>query len=161
MKKALFIDRDGTILIEPEDKQIDSLEKMEFVPGVIVNLYRIAKELDYELVMVSNQDGLGTGSFPENTFWPVQNKMLKTLENEGVCFDDILIDRSLPQENLPTRKPGTAMLKKYMNGAYDLKQSYVIGDRDTDMQLAANLGAKAIVLGNHSETKADLVSSDW
>ena len=120
---------------------------MEFYPGVIVNLHRIASELDYELVMVSNQDGLGTTSFPEDTFWPVQNKMLKILESEGIHFKNIIIDRSLPHENKPTRKPGTDLLKKYMKGKHNLKDSYVIGDRLTDVQMAYNLGAKAIILG--------------
>jgi len=146
MKKVLFIDRDGTIIVEPPDEQVDSLEKLEFVPGVIVNLHRIAAELNFELVLVSNQDGLGTDSFPEDTFWPVQNKMLKTLENEGIIFDDILIDRSFPEENSPARKPGTAMLTKYMTVDYDLKNSYVIGDRLTDVQLAVNLGSKSIFI---------------
>lgn len=147
MKKAIFIDRDGTILVEPADEQIDSLEKMEFVPGAISGLRGLVG-LGYELVIVSNQDGLGTSSFPEETFWPVQNKMLKTLEGEGVVFDDILIDRSFPQDNLPTRKPGTGMLtRRYMDGSYDLEASFVIGDRESDMQLAANLGAKGLKLG--------------
>jgi imidazoleglycerol-phosphate dehydratase/histidinol-phosphatase len=161
MKKILFIDRDGTILIEPTDKQIDTLEKMEFYPGVIVNLHRIASELDYELVMVSNQDGLGTTSFPEDTFWPVQNKMLKILGCEGIHFKDIIIDRSLPHENKPTRKPGTGLLKKYMKGKHNLKNSYVIGDRLTDVQLANNLGAKAIIIGGEVNESAALVTKDW
>jgi imidazoleglycerol-phosphate dehydratase/histidinol-phosphatase len=161
MKKILFIDRDGTILVEPADKQIDSLEKMEFYPGVIVNLHRIASELDYELVMVSNQDGLGTTSFPEDTFWPVQNKMLKILESEGIHFKNIIIDRSLPHENKPTRKPGTDLLKKYMKGKHNLKGSYVIGDRLTDVQLADNLGVKAIILGGEADGSAALVTKDW
>lgn len=146
MKKAIFIDRDGTILIEPADEQIDSLEKMEFVPGAISGL-RALVGLGYELVIVSNQDGLGTSSFPEETYWPVQNKMLKTLEGEGVVFDDILVDRSFPEENLPTRKPGTGLLTKYMDGSYDLAASFVIGDRESDMQLAANLGATGLKVG--------------
>ena len=146
MKRALFIDRDGTLIREPEDEQIDSLEKLEFYPGVFQNLSRIAKEGAYELVMVTNQDGLGTSSFPEDTFWPAHNKMLQAFENEGITFSKILIDRSFPQENLPTRKPGTGLLDHYINGNYDLSQSYVIGDRITDVQLAKNLGAKAILL---------------
>lgn len=146
MKKAIFIDRDGTILLEPADEQIDSLEKMEWVPGAISGLKALVG-LGYELVIVSNQDGLGTSSFPEETYWPVQNKMLQTLEGEGVVFDDILVDRSFPQDNLPTRKPGTGMLGKYMDGSYDLAACFVIGDRESDMQLAANLGAKGLQVG--------------
>jgi len=144
MKRALFIDRDGTLIVEPApDFQIDSLGKLEFLPGVISALRSIAA-LDHELVMVTNQDGLGTESFPEETFWPAHNKMIKTLEGEGVHFSDVLIDRSFAHENKPTRKPGTAMLGKYMTGDYDLAHSFVIGDRLTDVQLAKNLGAKAI-----------------
>jgi imidazoleglycerol-phosphate dehydratase/histidinol-phosphatase len=161
MKKALFIDRDGTIIIEPPDEQIDSLEKLEFYPGAIVNLHKISSELNYELVMVSNQDGLGTGSFPEDTFWPAHNKMLKTLDSEGIQFKDILIDSSLPAEKSPNRKPGTGMLKSYMNGEYDLANSYVIGDRLSDVQLAKNLGAKSILLSDKEDAKADFVSNDW
>lgn len=147
MKKALFIDRDGTIVIEPpEDYQLDSLEKLEFYPGVFQWLAKIAAELDYELVMVTNQDGLGTDSFPEDTFWPAHNKMLKAFENEGIIFSDILIDRSFPEEKLPTRKPGIGLMKKYMSGDYDLKNSFVIGDRLTDIGLAKNLGAKGIFI---------------
>lgn len=145
LKKALFIDRDGTLIIEPPvDFQVDSLEKLEFIPGVIRNLYRISGNLDFEFVMVTNQDGLGTSSFPEDTFWPAQKKMLKTLEGEGVNFLDIIIDKTFPEENAPTRKPGTALLGKYLDGSYNLAASYVIGDRITDVQLAKNLGAKAI-----------------
>ena len=147
MKRALFIDRDGTIVIEPPvDYQLDSLEKLEFYPKVFRNLYFIRKQLDFEFVMVTNQDGLGTDSFPEDTFWPAHNKMLKTLEGEGIRFDDILIDRSFPEENSPNRKPRTGMLGNYLSGEYDLANSYVIGDRLTDMQLAVNLGAKGIWL---------------
>lgn len=146
MLKALFIDRDGTLIKEPEDEQIDSFSKLEFVEGVFGALHTISNLTDYELVMVSNQDGLGTSSFPEETFWPVHNFMLKALEGEGVRFDDILIDRTFPEENAPTRKPGTAMLGKYMSGAYDLPNCYVIGDRDTDVQLARNMGCKALKL---------------
>lgn len=153
MKKALFIDRDGTIIVEPlPTKQIDSLEKLEFIPNVIVNLYKIATVLDYELVMVSNQDGLGSSSFPEDTFWPAHNKMLKTLAGEGIVFTDILIDRSREEDNAPTRKPGTGLLTRYMDGAYDLEQSFVIGDRLTDIRLAKNLGAKGILLRNGYNT---------
>lgn len=147
MKRALFIDRDGTIIREPEDEQIDSLEKLEFVPGAISALAALAKE-GWELVMVSNQDGLGTPSFPEEDFWGPHKKMLTTLEGEGIMFSDQLIDRSFPSENLPTRKPGTGMLTAYMDGSYDLAGSFVIGDRETDRELAANLGAQGIRLGS-------------
>lgn len=153
MKRALFIDRDGTLIAEPEDEQIDSLEKLEFIPGVFRNLFNIKKNLNYELVIVSNQDGLGTSSFPEDTFLPAQNKMLKAFENEGVVFDDILIDRSFPQDNAPTRKPRTGLLTKYMNGDYDLAGSFVIGDRLTDIELAKNMGAKGILLNDGSLTE--------
>lgn len=145
MKKALFIDRDGTIIKEPEiDFQVDSLEKLEFLPKAIRNLYKLRKDTDFEFVMVTNQDGLGTDSFPENNFWPAHNKMLKTLSGEGIDFDDIVIDKTFPHENAPTRKPGIALLSKYTSGEYDLANSFVIGDRQTDVQLAKNLGAKAI-----------------
>ena len=149
MKKALFIDRDGTIIREPEDEQIDSLEKLEFVPGAIGALSSLAK-LDFVLVMVSNQDGLGTPSFPEEDFHPAHNKMLKTLEGEGVVFDEILIDRSFPQDNAPTRKPRTGLLTAYMDGSCDLAASFVIGDRESDMELARNLGATGLKLGELS-----------
>lgn len=162
MKKVLFIDRDGTLIIEPPvDFQIDSLEKLEFYPQVFQYLSRIAKELEYELVMVTNQDGLGTGSFPEETFWPAHNKVLKAFENEGVIFSEILIDRSFEHENLPTRKPGTAMLTHYIKGNYDLKNSYVIGDRKTDVQLAKNIGCKAIYLNVNKAEDAVLCTSSW
>jgi len=152
MKKALFIDRDGTLVIEPPvDYQLDSLEKLEFYPGVFRNMHFIAKNLDYELVMVTNQDGLGTDSFPEETFWPAHNKMLKAFVGEGVVFDDILIDRSFPEDNAPTRKPRTGMMGKYIDGSYDLSKSYVIGDRLTDVELAKNLGCKAIWLSNEPD----------
>lgn len=143
MKKAIFIDRDGTVITEPSDEQIDSLEKLEFVPGAISGL-KCLTNAGYELVMVTNQDGLGTESFPENTFWPAHNKMLKTLEGEGVVFDEVLIDTSFPEDNAQTRKPRTGMLESYMDGSYDLSESFVIGDRDSDMQLATNLGAKGL-----------------
>ncbi len=161
MKKVLFIDRDGTLIIEPDDKQIDSLEKLEFYPGVFQYLSRIATELEYELVMVSNQDGLGTDSFPEETFWTSQNKILKSLENECIIFNEILIDRSFPNENLPTRKPGTAMLTHYIKGGYDLTNSFVIGDRITDVQLADNLGCQSILLSDNPHPNAALTTSDW
>lgn len=147
MKKALFIDRDGTIIKEPADEQIDSFEKLEFVPGAISALRQIARKTDYELIMVSNQDGLGTDSFPEETFWPVHNFIIQTLRGEGVDFKAQHIDRSFPADGLPTRKPGIAMLTDYMKGDYDLTNSFVIGDRSTDRQLADNLGAKALILG--------------
>ena len=148
MKKVLFIDRDGTLIKEPADEQIDSFEKLEFVEGMFANLAFIRKNLDFEFVMVSNQDGLGTESFPENTFWPVHNFILKTLKGEGVEFDNILIDNHFPADNHPNRKPGTGMLKEYIdNPEYDLAGSYVIGDRETDAQLAENLGCKALILG--------------
>ena len=149
MKKVLFIDRDGTLIHEPADEQIDAFEKLNFVKGVFRNLSFIRQHLDFEFVMVSNQDGLGTSSFPEDTFWPVHNFILQTLEGEGVTFDNILIDRHFPEDNHPCRKPGTGMLTEYINNPeYDLKGSYVIGDRDTDRQLAENLGCKALILGN-------------
>nr|QJR97926.1 histidine biosynthesis bifunctional protein HisB [uncultured Prevotella sp.] len=148
MKKLLFIDRDGTLIKEPEDEQIDSFEKLTFVEGVFRNLAFIRKNLDFEFVMVSNQDGLGTESFPEETFWPVHNFILQTLKGEGIEFDNILIDRHFPADNHPCRKPGTGMLTEYMgNPAYDMAGSYVIGDRETDAQLAANLGCKALIIG--------------
>ena len=144
---ALFIDRDGTILQEPADEQIDSFEKFHFVPGAICALRFLREHTDYRFVMVSNQDGLGTASYPEEDFWPTQNLMLEILAGEGVTFDDILIDRSFPEDNLPTRKPGTAMLAAYTGGSCDLTNSFVIGDRVTDAQLAANLGCQALILG--------------
>lgn len=174
LKKVLFIDRDGTLVVEPPvDYQLDSLEKLSFVPKVFRNLYFIRKKLDFEFVMVTNQDGLGTDSFPENTFWPAHNKMLEALKGEGIEFDKILIDSSFPEDNAPTRKPGTAMLTSYMDGSYDLLGSFVIGDRMTDVQLAKNLGCKAILLCNDEEearkelsrNKLDdvcvLCTSDW
>ncbi len=147
-KKALFIDRDGTIIREPADEQIDSFEKLQFVPGAIGALAEIRRKTDYEFIMVSNQDGLGTDSFPEDTFWPVHNFILETLEGEGVTFDAQHIDRHFPADNAPTRKPGTGMLTEYMQGEYDLSACYVIGDRETDVQLAENLGCRALRLGD-------------
>ena len=148
MKKVLFIDRDGTLIKEPADEQIDSFDKLEFVEGVFRNLSFIRNNLDFEFVMVSNQDGLGTDSFPEDTFWPVHNFILKTLKGEGIEFDNILIDRHFPADNHPNRKPGTGMLTEYINNhEYDLAGSFVIGDRETDAQLADNLGCKALILG--------------
>ncbi|MBO4729853.1 MAG: bifunctional histidinol-phosphatase/imidazoleglycerol-phosphate dehydratase HisB [Bacteroidaceae bacterium] len=150
MKRALFIDRDGTIIIEPsieQNEQVDSIEKFTFVPRAISALRNIVLKTDYELIMVSNQDGLGTDSFPLDTFQPLHDLMLRTLEGEGIVFKAQHIDRSFPADNLPTRKPGIAMLTGYMQGDYDLANSYVIGDRETDRQLADNLGAKALILG--------------
>jgi len=148
--RILFIDRDGTLIKEPADEQIDSFEKLEFYPGALQYLPKIAAELDYELVMVSNQDGLGTASFPEDTFWPVQNFILKTLKNEGVVFSNICIDRTFPADNAPTRKPGIAMLTQYFDTEkYDLKNSFTIGDRKNDILLGYNLGAKAIWLNDN------------
>jgi imidazoleglycerol-phosphate dehydratase/histidinol-phosphatase len=159
MKRVLFIDRDGTIILEPADEQIDSFDKMEFLPGVISHLSRIAKKKAFELVMVTNQDGLGTKSFPEETFWPVHNLMLKILQNEGIVFDEILIDRSFPKDNAPTRKPQTGLLTKYMTGDYDLENSYVIGDRETDLEFAENLGAKSILISDKVKTPTGLVTT--
>ncbi len=160
-KRVLFIDRDGTIIKEPpSDFQVDSLEKLEFLPKAISNLRKIAEETDFELVMVTNQDGLGTDSFPEKDFWPAQYKMLKTLEQENIFFSEILIDKTFEHENAPTRKPGTALLTAYKEGDYDLENSYVIGDRDSDMQLAENLGAKGIFIGEEN-SKAEFVSDNW
>ena len=148
MKRLLFIDRDGTILREPTDEQIDSFEKFSFVPGAISALRFLRQHTDFFFVMVSNQDGLGTESYPEETFWPTQNLMLDILKGEGIAFDAIHIDRSFPKDNLPTRKPGTAMLTDYMTGDYDLAGSVVIGDRQTDAKLAENLGCKSLILSD-------------
>lgn len=146
MNKVIFVDRDGTLLKEPADEQIDALDKVEFVPGAISGMKALVG-LGYELVMASNQDGLGTPAFPEDTFWPAQNLLLNTLKGEGVVFDDILIDPSFPEDNSPCRKPGIGMFGKYLDGSYDLAGSWVIGDRETDLQLAANLGARGLRLG--------------
>mgnify|MGYP001233232590 FL=1 len=147
MKKILFIDRDGTLALEPDDEQIDSLEKLEFYPEVFTYLGKISKELDYELVMVTNQDGLGTKSFPEEFFWPAHNKLLNSFKNEGVTFSEIFIDRSFPNDNASTRKPRTGMLTNYLdNSEYNLSESYVIGDRISDMELAKNLNSKGILI---------------
>lgn len=151
MKKVLFIDRDGTLIVEPaDDPQIDSLSKVKFIPGVFTWLGRIARETDYELVMVTNQDGLGTASFPEETFWPVQNLVADTLAGEGIHFSAVHVDRSMPHENKPTRKPGIGMLTSYFKSEYDLANSFVIGDRLTDIELAKNLGAKGILINDGS-----------
>lgn len=161
MKKVLFIDRDGTLALEPEDYQLDALEKLVFYPEVFMYLGKIARELDYELVLVTNQDGLGTDSFPEETFWPTHNFMLKSFENEGVVFDNIFIDKSFPADNAPTRKPRTGLLTEYLDAEkYDLTNSYVIGDRLTDMELAKNLGSKGLFLANDEALGAEEASDD-
>jgi imidazoleglycerol-phosphate dehydratase/histidinol-phosphatase len=150
-QKILFIDRDGTLIKETPDEQIDSFDKLTFYPGALQYLPKIAADLDYELVMVTNQDGLGTPSYPEDTFWPIQNFVLKTFENEGVVFSNICVDRTFPAENAPTRKPGTGMLTQYFDTEkYDLKGSYTVGDRKNDVLLGHNLGAKAIWLNDNS-----------
>jgi imidazoleglycerol-phosphate dehydratase/histidinol-phosphatase len=164
MKKVLFIDRDGTILVEPQpSQQVDSLDKFQFLPGAIYNLARIARELDYELVLVTNQDGLGTASFPEETFWPCQNMMFDILRGEGVEFAASLVDRSFPQENLPTRKPGIGMMGAYLDSSngYDLPNSYVLGDRLTDVQLAENLGCQSILIHEQADPRAALTTTSW
>ncbi len=150
MKKVLFIDRDGTIIKEPEDEQIDSFDKLKFFPKVFQYLSKIAIELDYELVMITNQDGLGTAVYPENTFWPVHNFVLKCFEDEGVIFSEQFIDRTFAKDNAPTRKPNTGLLTKYFSEDYDLENSFVIGDRLTDMELAKNLGAKGIFINEET-----------
>jgi imidazoleglycerol-phosphate dehydratase/histidinol-phosphatase len=156
MKNVLFIDRDGTLALEPEGYQLDAFEKLVFYPEVFTYLAKIAKELDFELVMVTNQDGLGTASFPEETFWPVQNFLIQSFKNEGVLFSEILIDKSLPADNAPSRKPRTAMMNHYLDKAdYDLKSSFVIGDRLTDMELAKNLGSQGIFIANDPELGQD------
>ena len=174
-KKVLFIDRDGTMIKETVDEQIDAFDKMIFYPKVFTFLGKIAKELDFELAMITNQDGLGTSSFPEDTFWPVHNFIMKSFENEGVVFKDVYIDRTFPAENANTRKPGTALLTKYFSEEYDLENSFVIGDRLTDIELAKNLGSKAIYINDDTNfgtseitVKRDeldfvigLESSDW
>ena len=159
-KRVLFIDRDGTLVLEPENYQLDSLTKLEFYPKVFQFLSKIVKELDFELVMVTNQDGLGTESFPEETFWPTQNFILKAFENEGIRFDEIFIDKSFPEDNAPTRKPRTGMLTKYLNNSdYDLENSFVIGDRITDVELAKNLGSKAIFIKNEENLGGNEIAS--
>ncbi len=170
MQNVLFIDRDGTIIVEPPtDFQIDSLEKLEFLPKVLSNLRKISEETDFELAMVTNQDGLGTASFPEETFWPAHQKMMTTIAGENIHFEEVFIDRTFDYENAPTRKPRTGMLQKYMNDSYDLSNSFVIGDRLTDVQLAVNLGAKAIFFAKDLPKDLDqelvevvaLVSQNW
>jgi len=160
MKKVLFIDRDGTLIKEPADEQIDSFEKLEFYPKAIYYMAKIAKELDFELVMVTNQDGLGTEVYPENTFWPVHNFIMQTFENEGVVFKDTYIDKTFPRENSPNRKPNTGLLGKYFSENYDLTNSFVIGDRLTDVQLAKNLNAKGIFINDNSLLGATEISVD-
>ena len=170
MKRVLFIDRDGTLIIEPPVTfQIDNLEQLEFAPAVIRNLYFIRKKLDFELVIVSNQDGLGTADYPVNVFETVQEKMMNIFKNEDITFDKVFIDPSRPEDNLPTRKPGTAMLTEYLNGDYDLENSFVIGDRLSDVELAENLGCKAILYNNKDlldnkpglESVCSLAVTDW
>ncbi len=172
MKKALFIDRDGTLVVEPpDDFQVDSLEKLEYLPGVFRNLYFIRRQLDFELVMVSNQDGMGRPQYPEEIFHLVQDKILTAFKNEGISFDRIHIDSSMPEDNLPTRKPGIAMLTAYTGGDYDLAGSFVIGDRLTDIELARNLGTKAILIGGQERRKeineaglaslCSYIAADW
>ena len=167
-KRVLFIDRDGTIVVEPSDEQLDSFDKLEFVPGVFRALSFLSGHTDFEFVMASNQDGLGTSSYPEADFWPTHNLILNTLKGEGVEFSDILIDRHFPQDNAPTRKPGTGMFGKYMTDEYDLSASYVIGDRATDVELARNLGCRAILLQDSADGLSDdlksvcaFASRDW
>mgnify|MGYP000774614796 FL=1 len=170
-KQVLFIDRDGTLVIEPPiDYQLDSFNKLEFYPKVFRNLYFIRQKMDFEFAMVTNQDGLGTASFPEDTFYPVHNFVLKTFEQEGITFDQIFIDHSFPEDNAPTRKPRTGMLTQYLdNPDYDLAHSFVIGDRATDVELALNLGCKAILLQNDKslltspelQSVCVLATTDW
>jgi len=155
MKKVLFIDRDGTLALEPTDYQLDALDKLVFYPKVFTYLGKIARELDYELVMVTNQDGLGTDSFPEDDFWPTHKFLLQSFENEGVVFDEILIDRSFPADNSPNRKPRTGMLERYIDADYDLANSFVIGDRITDMELAKNLGCKGLFIATDEALGAE------
>lgn len=166
MKKVLFIDRDGTLIEEPEDFQVDSFSKLKLLPGVITNLARIAAETDYELVMVSNQDGLGTASLPEADFYPAHEFLLELLVNEGINFSEVCIDRSFGHENKPTRKPNIGMLTKYLDAEYDLSNSFVIGDRVTDVELAKNLGARSIFLRNKNaspprDLSTSLIADSW
>lgn len=160
MKKILFLDRDGTLVLEPEDEQVDSLEKLEYYPGVFQGLGKIVQELDFELVMITNQDGLGTDAFPEDTFWPTHHKIIQAFKNEGIEFAEVLIDKTFPEDNMPTRKPGTALLTQYIKGDYDLANSYVIGDRDSDVELAKNLNCQGILIGEGNE-EAALCTKDW
>ncbi|CAL2101057.1 imidazoleglycerol-phosphate dehydratase/histidinol-phosphatase [Tenacibaculum sp. 190130A14a] len=158
MKRVLFIDRDGTLIKEPADEQTDSFEKLQFYPKVFQGLSKIAKELDFELVLVTNQDGLGTDVYPENTFWPVHNFVMNTLREEGIEFQDEIIDRTFAKDNLPTRKPNTGLLTKYFSDEYDLTNSFVIGDRLTDVELAKNLGAQGIYINDETYLGADEIT---
>jgi imidazoleglycerol-phosphate dehydratase/histidinol-phosphatase len=160
MKRVLFIDRDGTLVEEPDDYQIDSIEKVSFLPCIFTSLSRICKETNFELVMVTNQDGLGTSSFPEDTFWPAHQFIIDTLRREQIVFSEIFIDRSFPHENAPTRKPRLGLLQKYLTEEYDLKNSWVIGDRITDMELAYNLGAKGIFIPKIDKLGSDEIKKD-
>ena len=150
MKPVLFIDRDGTLIREPADEQIDSFEKLEFYPDVFSNLKKICEELDFEIVMITNQDGLGTGVYPEHTFWPVHNFILNAFKNEGIVFEKQFIDRTFAKDNAPTRKPQTGLLTEYFSEDYDLENSFVIGDRLTDIELAKNLGCKGIYINDET-----------
>ncbi|MCK4751418.1 MAG: histidinol-phosphatase, partial [Bacteroidales bacterium] len=162
MKKVIFIDRDGTLLKEPpDDFQIDSLEKLEFTPGVFRNLHKLRQYTGYELVVVSNQDGMGTASFPTKDFQPAHDKFLSAFRNEGVEFDAVHIDPSMPEDQSPNRKPGTGMFGQYLEGAYDLAGSYVIGDRITDIELARNLGSKCILFGNKEGENFKTIEDKW
>ncbi len=158
--KILFLDRDGTLILEPTDYQVDSLEKLAFYPGVFRWLGRIARELDYQLVMITNQDGLGTAAFPEANFWPAHELMMKTFAGEGIHFEEVIIDRTYAAEGKPSRKPGTALLTRYLAGGYDLAGSYVIGDRLTDMQLAKNLGCQGIWIANEPALGAEELADE-
>ncbi|MDA0176632.1 bifunctional histidinol-phosphatase/imidazoleglycerol-phosphate dehydratase HisB [Mesoflavibacter profundi] len=158
MKKVLFIDRDGTLIREPADEQIDSFEKLVFYPKVFTYLSKIAKELDFEIVMITNQDGLGTDVYPENTFWPVHNFVIQSFENEGVIFEEQFIDRTFAKDNAPTRKPNTGLLTKYFSKDYDLENSFVIGDRLTDVELAKNLGSKGIFINDYTNLGTDEIT---
>ena len=158
MKKVLFIDRDGTLIKEPADEQIDSFEKLVFYPKVFTYLSKIAKELDFEIVMITNQDGLGTDVYPENTFWPVHNFVLQSFENEGVIFEEQFIDKTFAKDNAPTRKPNTGLLTKYFSEDYDLENSFVIGDRLTDVELAKNLGSKGIFINDNTNLGTDEIT---
>ncbi|WP_417785004.1 bifunctional histidinol-phosphatase/imidazoleglycerol-phosphate dehydratase HisB [Tenacibaculum sp.] len=158
MKKILFIDRDGTLIKEPADEQTDSFEKLQFYPKVFQGLSKIAKELDFELVLVTNQDGLGTEIYPESTFWPVHNFVMNTLKEEGIEFSEEIIDRTFAKDNQPTRKPNTGLLTKFFSKEYDLKNSFVIGDRLTDVELAKNLGSKAIYINDETYLGSDEIT---
>ena len=159
-QKVLFIDRDGTIIQEPPGYQVDAFEKVTFYPKAFTYLSKIAQELDYKLVMITNQDGLGTDIFPEDTFWPVHNFILKSFENEGVVFDDVFIDKTFPEDNADTRKPGTGMLTEFFSESYDLENSFVLGDRITDIELAKNLGAQGIFISDHTDLGADEITTE-